>query len=157
MGTLDSKNDPKERTKWNLSFIIVGNITEPLTFLSTSIYFSFPDHPWILFYTEPTLETVTLRPKVKAHFRLTSLTATPGFESERNKLISSSSSLSDNSSPGSSNYLEDEDCGLVDVLAVAISRVRISEPKRSRLCSPTTPVQQKCSSNIKVNSLCTAF
>lgn len=51
----------------------------------------------------------------------------------------------------------DQSNDLVDVLAEAISRVRISEPKRSRLCSPANPIEQECSPNIKVNSLCAAF
>uniref|UniRef100_A0A5B7C9V6 Putative Phosphoenolpyruvate carboxylase-related kinase 2 n=1 Tax=Davidia involucrata TaxID=16924 RepID=A0A5B7C9V6_DAVIN len=120
-------------------------------------------HPWILFYTEPTLNTLTFKPKVKNHVRFISrqLTAIPRLELERNKIIASGS-LSDDSSPtllsdSSTKKLEDEDCGLVDVLAVAISRVRISEPKRSRLCGPASPIQQECSSNMKVNNLCTAF
>lgn len=121
------------------------------------------DHPWILFYTEPTLETLTLKQKVKSNCRFTSgqLTAITGLESEKSKVITSLS-LNDESTPnllsgGSAKKLKDEDCSLIDVLAVAISRVRISEPKRSRICGPTTPIQQQCSSNIKVNSLCTAF
>ncbi|KAJ6773416.1 SERINE/THREONINE-PROTEIN KINASE PEPKR2 [Salix purpurea] len=48
---------------------------------------------------------------------------------------------------------EQDECGLVDALAVAISHVKISEPKRSRLCGPTGPIEQQCSSN----NLCRAF
>ncbi|XP_059648006.1 serine/threonine-protein kinase PEPKR2-like [Cornus florida] len=120
-------------------------------------------HPWILFYTEPTLEMLTFKPKVKNHVKVTSrqLTAIPRMDSERNKIITSGS-LSDDSSPilvsdSSTKKPEDEDSGLVDVLAMAISRVRISEPKRSRLCGPPTSIQQEHSSNMKVNNLCTAF
>jgi len=47
-------------------------------------------------------------------------------------------------------------CDLVDALASAISRIRLSEPKRSRLCVTPYPVPQQCSSNLK-SSLCTAF
>lgn len=39
----------------------------------------------------------------------------------------------------------------VDALAAAISQIRLSEPKGSRLCVPV-----QCSSNLK-SSLCTAF
>ncbi|CAK9163155.1 unnamed protein product [Ilex paraguariensis] len=119
-------------------------------------------HPWILFYTEHTSMTLFSQAKMKNHVKLTSrqLTVGPGMESERNK-ITASISLNDDSglilsSSSSTKMLEGEDSGLVDVLAAAISRVRISEPKRSRLCSPVR-IQQDCSSNIKVNSLCTAF
>ncbi|MBA0745943.1 hypothetical protein Gogos_008500 [Gossypium gossypioides] len=52
---------------------------------------------------------------------------------------------------------EQDKNGVVDLLAVAISHVRISEPKRSRLCSPTRPIEQQCSSNLTVNNLCRAF
>ncbi|KHG12529.1 Serine/threonine-protein kinase PEPKR2 [Gossypium arboreum] len=52
---------------------------------------------------------------------------------------------------------EQDKNGVVDLLAVAISHVRISEPKRSRLCSPTRPIKQQCSSNLTVNNLCRAF
>eukprot|EP01018_Ginkgo_biloba_P031386 Gb_17014 [translate_table: standard] len=48
------------------------------------------------------------------------------------------------------------ECTLVDALAAAITQIRISEPKRSRLCAPPCPVEQQCSSNMKIN-LCTAF
>lgn len=123
---------------------------------------SSPGHPWISFYTEPTLKTLTLKPK-KNLVRLTSrqLTCIHGPESERKRLVSHDS-LSDDSSPtlassDSSEVVEEEDGGLVDVLAVAISRVRISEPKRSRICSPSRPIQQECSSNLKTSNLCTAF
>ncbi|MBA0691814.1 hypothetical protein Goari_009423, partial [Gossypium aridum] len=52
---------------------------------------------------------------------------------------------------------EQDKNGVVDLLAVAISHVRISESKRSRLCSPTRPIEQQCSSNLTVNNLCRAF
>ncbi|KAJ6733746.1 SERINE/THREONINE-PROTEIN KINASE PEPKR2-LIKE ISOFORM X1 [Salix koriyanagi] len=120
-------------------------------------------HPWILFHTEPTQKEPTKKPKFQDHATLTSqqLTVTTRLESERYK-ITASGFLSDDSSlilssDGSRSRLEEEDCGLVDALTVAISRVRISEPKRSRLCWPTSPIRQECSSNIKINNLCTAF
>lgn len=93
-------------------------------------------HPWISLYTEQTPQTLTLKTKTRNRVKLSSqkLTTIPGVESEMNK-----------------------DCGLVDALAVAISHVKISEPKRSTLCSPNSPIQQQYSSNIKVNNLCTAF
>ncbi|XP_041011645.1 serine/threonine-protein kinase PEPKR2-like isoform X1 [Juglans microcarpa x Juglans regia] len=120
-------------------------------------------HPWLLFYTEQTLETLTFKSKTRNQVKLTSrrLTTVTGVESERSK-ITANSFLSDgsslnSSSDGSSRRSEEQEGGLIDALAVAISRVRISEPKRSRLCSPTSPIRQECSSNMKVNNLCTAF
>ncbi|KAJ6908383.1 serine/threonine-protein kinase PEPKR2 [Populus alba x Populus x berolinensis] len=120
-------------------------------------------HPWILFYTEPTRKELTQKPKFQDHATLTSqqLTVTTRLESERYR-ITAGGFLSDDSSlilssDGSRSRLEEQDCGLVDALTVAISRVRISEPKRSRLCWPTSPIRQECSSNIKINNLCTAF
>ncbi|GMP38918.1 hypothetical protein CsSME_00009982 [Camellia sinensis var. sinensis] len=100
---------------------------------------------------------------VSARFKLTSrkLTARHAVESERNKVVTSSS-LSDDSmlafsSNNSTKKTEDDNYGFVDALAMEISRMRISEPKRSRLCVPGSPIQQECPSNIKVNNLCTAF
>ncbi|XP_052205751.1 serine/threonine-protein kinase PEPKR2-like isoform X2 [Diospyros lotus] len=120
-------------------------------------------HPWILFYTEPTLKTLTSMPKMKNHVRLTSrqLTSIAGVGSERNKTVTNIC-LNDDSrltfpSDNSTKMTEDEDEDFVDVLAMAISRVRISEPKRSRVCCPANPIQQECSSNMTVNNLCTAF
>lgn len=89
------------------------------------------------------------------------MTRTAEFEYERNRALTSSS-LNDVcssifSSTSCDKQLEEKDHDLVDILAAAISRVRISEPKRSRLCSPANPIQQECSSNITVNSLCAAF
>ncbi|GFP86794.1 serine/threonine-protein kinase pepkr2 [Phtheirospermum japonicum] len=98
-------------------------------------------HPWISFYTEPTLK------KENIH----------GTGSERKRLIiSSNTHLSDGSAPtsASDSSTEEEDSGLVDVLAAAISRVQISEPKRIRVCSPS---RQECSSNLNTSNLCTAF
>ena len=55
---------------------------------------------------------------------------------------------------------EEDESGVVDVLVVAISNVRISEPKRIRVCSPTNipPIEQQHSSNLTAtNTLCRAF
>ncbi|KDP40948.1 hypothetical protein JCGZ_24947 [Jatropha curcas] len=120
-------------------------------------------HPWILFYTEPTLNVFTTKPKFGNRVRLTSpqLTDIDAVESERYD-ITARSFLSDDSSlilslGGSTKRSDEQDCEPVDILAVAISHVRISEPKKSRLCGPALPIRQECSSNIKVNNLCTAF
>ncbi|XP_073028615.1 serine/threonine-protein kinase PEPKR2-like [Primulina eburnea] len=118
-------------------------------------------HPWISFYTEPIINTLTLKSKIKNHSRSTSRHLTSDrLESERERIMSFNSP-SDDSNPvlasGSSTEIGEDDNGLVDVLAVAISHVRISEPKRSRICSPSRPIQQECSSNLKSSNLCTAF
>ncbi|KAK4401835.1 Serine/threonine-protein kinase PEPKR2 [Sesamum angolense] len=115
-------------------------------------------HPWISFYTEPMLKTRALESKNNVKLTSRQLASIHVTESERKRLISCNI-LNDDSSPslassGSTEAVDGEDCGLVDVLAVAISRVRISEPKRSRICSPS---QQECSSNLKTSNLCTAF
>ncbi|OMO85201.1 hypothetical protein CCACVL1_10361 [Corchorus capsularis] len=123
-------------------------------------------HPWILFHTEATLEMVALESKMINHGRLTSqqLTISPGVVSKRDKIIpggflnyDSFHSLSSNDDSSSTTRSEVQDCVLVDALTVAISHVRISEPKRTRICGPTGPAQQECSSNLTVNNLCTAF
>ncbi|GMI77249.1 phosphoenolpyruvate carboxylase-related kinase 2 [Hibiscus trionum] len=79
-------------------------------------------HPWILFYTEPSLKTLYTESKSKNSVEQPS----PRSES------------------------------VMDVLAVAISHVRISESKRSRFYSPG-PIELQCSSNFTSNNLCRAF
>ncbi|CAA7395791.1 unnamed protein product [Spirodela intermedia] len=102
-------------------------------------------HPWMLFYTEGPTKVLPLRsgPIVRCGVK-------PKWVMSDSRLLDGSSA----SSSGSSD--EAEDHGLVDVLAVALSHVRISEPKRSRLCVPGSPVRQEYSSNLKAN-LCAAF
>lgn len=117
-------------------------------------------HPWIWFYTEPTLKTLPIRTKLKHQSGATCRQfAAPEPGSGGNKI--DGGSLSDVSSPLSSSdscKSEDQDDSvLIDVLASAISQVRISEPKRSRLCGPTGPIDQQGSSNMKANNLCKAF
>lgn len=94
-------------------------------------------HPWILFYTDCPSRLITTNPRTRNR------TAVPRIDS------------------GYSGQRSDEDqdeCGgFVDALTAAISRVRISEPKRSRLCVPAGQIPQECSSNMKANNLCTAF
>ncbi|KAF3445978.1 hypothetical protein FNV43_RR11156 [Rhamnella rubrinervis] len=85
-------------------------------------------HPWILFYTERTLKTIPIN--------------------EGSSPLSSSDSCESE---------DQDDTGLIDALATAVSHVRISEPKRSRVCGPTGPIEQQCSSNMKANNLCKAF
>ncbi|OEL19471.1 Serine/threonine-protein kinase PEPKR2 [Dichanthelium oligosanthes] len=101
-------------------------------------------HPWVLFYTECPLKVLT------ANLCVTDKIVTPRIPWDG--LRPECESLSD-----SSQRSDDQDeCGIVDALTAAITRVRISEPKRSRLCSPAITIQQECSSNLKSN-LCTAF
>ncbi|KAG1334611.1 Serine/threonine-protein kinase PEPKR2 [Cocos nucifera] len=102
-------------------------------------------HPWILFYTECPSKALPIKSRVRNNV------TKPRTEVQR-IVVSNSPSVE-----GLSCKSEEQDaCGFVDALAVAISRVRISEPKRSRICDPGSPIQQQCSSNMKTN-LCTAF
>lgn len=113
------------------------------------------EHPWISFYTEPALKTYSDGPS-SSNARLTSrqLTCIRAKESERKR--TTPNHLSDDSS--SSEVGGGGESGdLVDMLAVAISRVEISEAKRSRICSPSREIRQECSSNLKTSNLCTAF
>ncbi|OAY66898.1 Serine/threonine-protein kinase PEPKR2, partial [Ananas comosus] len=105
-------------------------------------------HPWILFYTECPLKAVP-----NTRLRVTNRTLAPRRIEWEKIRAEIDSSLSETSSQKSD---EQDECGFVDALAAAISRVRISEPKRTRLCGPAIPIQQECSSNLKAN-LCTAF
>ncbi|XP_051144383.1 serine/threonine-protein kinase PEPKR2-like [Andrographis paniculata] len=118
-------------------------------------------HPWLSFYTKLSIRTAPT-PKPINHLHLTSmqLSCFCGLHSERKKI--SCGSLSDDSCQTlafahSAGGVVEEDDGLIDMLAVAISRVCISAPKRSRICSPPQPTQQECSSNLKTSNLCTAF
>uniref|UniRef100_A0A5B6YS20 Protein kinase domain-containing protein n=1 Tax=Davidia involucrata TaxID=16924 RepID=A0A5B6YS20_DAVIN len=121
-------------------------------------------HPWILFYTERTLKTLSIKSKSKNQSEAPSqLVAVPNAIEKVGNRIVGSGTPSEGSGPVSSSgssvceSKEQDDCGLVDVLAVAISNVRISEPKKSRLCGPTSPIREQCSSNLKANNLCKAF
>ncbi|KAK1302807.1 Serine/threonine-protein kinase PEPKR2 [Acorus calamus] len=85
-------------------------------------------HPWITFYSDGPRKAVSL---------------TDGF----GKLCSLESS---------SKRSDKDGTDFVDAIAAAISRVRISEPKRSRISGPAGPMLQNCSSDMKTN-LCTAL
>lgn len=122
-------------------------------------------HPWISFYTERMLKTVPIKSKVRLHFGgastpMSATTARLQLDSNRR-----ADTPTEDASPASSleslpkDLGEQDDSGLVDALAVAISHVRISEPKRSRLCGhgPSSPIREQHSSNMKAGSLCKAF
>ncbi|RID49482.1 hypothetical protein BRARA_H00281 [Brassica rapa] len=122
-------------------------------------------HPWILFYTDRTLKTMCIKSKHKGQSG-----SPPGLQlrspikkTDVNRANREKKTTYDDDSPTDSfsNTEEEEDeSGVVDVLVVAISNVRISEPKRSRLCSPTnSPIEQQHSSNLTTttNTLCRAF
>lgn len=100
-------------------------------------------HPWILFYTESDVKVHVRRTRKKKH-------ASPvkGDRFKESKIVTSSCDPDRKQGQG--------DCDLVDVLAAAILHMRISEPKRSRLCVPSCAVPQGCSSNLQT-TLCTAF
>ncbi|KAJ6736520.1 SERINE/THREONINE-PROTEIN KINASE [Salix viminalis] len=115
-------------------------------------------HPWILFYTERTLKTLSIRSKTKNQGAANSCLPANALVlmSPGNQVGAGSSEEDLNRHPSDSlscKSEEQDECGLVDALAVAISHVKISEPKRSRLCGPTGPIEQQCSSN----NLCRAF
>ncbi|CAN4111951.1 unnamed protein product [Withania somnifera] len=111
-------------------------------------------HPWILFYTEPALKNHAKPIKSQ-------LTATTRIEWERRNLAFCSPSDDDFGSTLTSGSLskmpEGEETGFIDALTVAVSHMNISEPKRSRICSPARTIDQECSLNIQANHLCTAF
>ncbi|KAF8023359.1 hypothetical protein BT93_F0764 [Corymbia citriodora subsp. variegata] len=119
-------------------------------------------HPWILFYTERTLKSLSFKSKVKNQVASSSVqvAAALGLEQYGSRVCSGSANGGTRlpSPPSLSCKPEEtEECGFVDALSDAISKVRISEPKRSRLCSPTGPIEQQCSSNMRSNTLCKAF
>ncbi|KAM1180673.1 hypothetical protein ACFX13_020059 [Malus domestica] len=119
-------------------------------------------HPWILFYTERTLKALPIKSRLKNQAGEPSrqLVIPPRLKACLNQ--SEDGSLSETSgllsSSDSCKSEDEDDSGLVDALATAVSHVRISEPKRSRVCGPTgRPIEQQCSSNMKANNLCKAF
>ncbi|KAL8136522.1 hypothetical protein V2J09_002523 [Rumex salicifolius] len=114
-------------------------------------------HPWILFYTQPSLTAMKFKPKVRKSTRATTMRQVT-VESSVESVSNHSKPVGSRSNGADQPYLtgSSKSDELVDVLAVAISHMNISEPKRIRLCNPNTPTQQKNSSNLKTN-LCTAF
>ncbi|KAG5122471.1 hypothetical protein JHK84_040811 [Glycine max] len=116
-------------------------------------------HPWILFYTERTLKMLPFKSKLKLQ---NAAASAPESGLGGNKIDDDGSLDEDYSSPFSSsescNSENHEDCVWIDALSTAVSRVRISETKRTKLWGPTTtsPLDQQGSSNMKTN-LCKAF
>lgn len=121
-------------------------------------------HPWIIFYTERNLRSLSFKSKSKhqagpsLHTAATTslIELTRKITIDGTKVINNlSASLLTSRSSGRDDSEEQDDTGLVDALAVAISHVRISEPKRSRLCVPTSPIREQCSS-VSTSNLCKA-
>lgn len=120
------------------------------------------EHPWILLHTDPPLTTLACKLTPSRNRRLTftrdaTVQKRIASENKRDKLLDSGTADSDNNSSSSSSKFE-EDSGLVDALAVAVSCMNITDTKRIRLCHPVPPtsISHDCSSNIEPN-LCTAF
>lgn len=113
-------------------------------------------HPWILFHTEQNLKPLYIKPKQRSHATATHHNDAPEVgptaESQTN-----TDPIINGSNLTSLVHKRSDDCDLVDALAVAVSQVRISEPKRSKLCGPTNPLQEQYSANRKANNLCKAF
>jgi len=129
---------------------------------STKLTFSWfvPGHPFILFYTERILKSLSIKPKPRngqvdpVH----QIVSTSLPESDRRRPSSGSLSQGSSSVVTSKRRVTDDsekqdDCGLIDALTVAISQVTLSKPKRSRLCGTGSTIQQQYSAN----SLCEAF
>ncbi|XP_027330470.1 serine/threonine-protein kinase PEPKR2-like [Abrus precatorius] len=117
-------------------------------------------HPWILFYTERTLKMLPIKSKLKLQneaacqkFLAAPESGLVGSGIDDGSLNKVSSEFSSSES-GNSEYRDD--CAWIDALATAVSHVRISETKRSKLWGPTVPIDQQGSSNMKAN-LCKAF
>ncbi|XP_060217888.1 serine/threonine-protein kinase PEPKR2 [Lycium barbarum] len=119
-------------------------------------------HPWILFYTERTLKTVSVRLKPKhlsgTPSQVPGMTSRLESDGKKKRCSESLTGEFEDLRCGSLNRESEEsdDSGLVDVLAAAILHCRISEPKRSRLCVNNSPIREQCSSNVNSN-LCKAF
>ncbi|MQM01448.1 hypothetical protein Taro_034198 [Colocasia esculenta] len=106
-------------------------------------------HPWIVFYTDSNARGLAVKFGSKNNGTM--------CKAELKRRVSRGCVLESGTASSSSESSDElEDHGFIDVLAVALSQVRISEPKRTRLCAPASPMRQECSSNLKAN-LCTAF
>lgn len=121
---------------------------------------SISGHPWILFYTERTSKALPLKSKLKPHNAAACHKLVVALESGLGGNKKDDGSPDDGSSSDSSsescNSEYHDDCVWIDALATAVSRVNISETKRSKLWCPTGPIDQQGSSNMKTN-LCKAF
>ncbi|KAK7301144.1 hypothetical protein RJT34_12005 [Clitoria ternatea] len=117
-------------------------------------------HPWILFYTEHTLEMLPVKSKLKPQNTaacckiVTALKSGLGRNNIDDGFLDGCSNPFSSSESCNSEY--DDDCEWIDALATAVSRVKISETKRSKLWSSPGPIDQQGSSNMKAN-LCKAF
>ncbi|KAF5809630.1 putative protein kinase CAMK-CDPK family [Helianthus annuus] len=115
-------------------------------------------HPWIIFYTERTIRSLSFKSKLKHQAGQSSQTSvaelTHQLTVNGGSLTKYSLPLSTSTSLSHDNSEELDDSGLVDALAVAISNVRISEPKRSRLCVPSSPIREQCSSTTNLCRAC---
>jgi len=134
-------------------------------------------HPWIRFYTEPNVKVPSSMPKRNKRIldvkderveesplpfspckrqRKTQLTnSVPTEHSEDEFFFGHLRRILNPKQP----ELDIQAAGkydIVDALAAAIARIRLSEPIRSRLCVPACPVPLQLSSKLK-SSLCTAF
>jgi len=111
----------------------------------------------MLFYTAHSLTMLPIKSRLKNQIGATTqpLVAVPEPGLGGNRI--DNYSLSEGSFSESCTSDDQDECVLIDVLASAISHVRISEPKRSRVCGPTGPIVQQGSSNMKPNNLCKAF
>ncbi|XP_061351972.1 serine/threonine-protein kinase PEPKR2-like [Gastrolobium bilobum] len=102
-------------------------------------------HPWISFYTERTLKILPVESKLKHQNGAAchNFVAAPEPRLGRNRMddgfLNEVSSLSSSSESCNSEY--HNVCVWIDALANAISHVRISEPKRSKLWA--VPIHQQ--------------
>ncbi|GAB4844937.1 hypothetical protein Ancab_038332 [Ancistrocladus abbreviatus] len=117
-------------------------------------------HPWVMFYTEHTLKSLSIKLKLKTRPEAmyeADQSSQLKLNGPKSKSADSSEGLSTSISSSKCwvpcDSLEPAECELLDALTVAISQVRISEPKWSRLCGSLSSIQQQCSAN----SLCKAF
>ncbi|CAL5013041.1 unnamed protein product [Urochloa decumbens] len=98
-------------------------------------------HPWVLFYNECPLKT-----EFSNLWSTNKAAAAPMIDWERVRSCcepSSTESSSDNSE-------EQDECGIVDALTTAITQVRISDPKRSRLCVTATELFPRSRNTLRI-------
>eukprot|EP00252_Welwitschia_mirabilis_P012391 TRINITY_DN27424_c0_g2_i1.p1 TRINITY_DN27424_c0_g2~~TRINITY_DN27424_c0_g2_i1.p1 ORF type:complete len:481 (-),score=105.39 TRINITY_DN27424_c0_g2_i1:248-1690(-) len=128
-------------------------------------------HPWILSHTESLQADSPTRKKHKiSHIRVRNVAsqkivqeaaAGPRLETKRESSSRESRPFASPRRKSCYSNIQQEfqtpiQLDIVDALATAISRMKLSEPKRSRLCLTTCPITDPSPSNIKMN-MCKAF
>ncbi|KAM0905157.1 hypothetical protein ACQ4PT_017535 [Festuca glaucescens] len=137
--------------KWELVSVLARDLVSQMLHRDVSSRLDADEvlrHPWILMHAE-----CPLRAEFSDLWHDNKPTTTRICDE---RVLSDWQCSSSESSTSDDSGEQADESGIVDALTAAITQVRISEPKRGRVCTPTIPTQQECSSSLKEN-LCTGF